>query len=197
MGVAVTAPQAQQLQRLLDELGKWNAAYNLTALRSRADWISHHLLDSLAVAPLLRGKRIADVGTGAGFPGLPLAILRPQCMFTLIDSNGKKIRFVQHAVRTLGLTNVTPLQARVEAVAGAVPFDTVVARALAALPELAGWVRGLCQPGTRVLAMKGKRPDQELAALDYAQWQVEALTPLQVPGLAAERHVVTLRALNL
>ncbi len=197
MGVALTPAQAGQMQRLLDELGKWNQTYNLTAVKSREEWLTQHLLDSLSIAPLLAGGRIADVGTGAGFPGLPQAILYPERTFTLLDSNGKKIRFVQHAVRTLGLTNVRPQQARVEALAPGVPFDTVVARAFAALPELAQAVRGLCGPQTRVLAMKGKRPDQELAALDPRAWHVEAVQRIEVPGLDAERQVVTLRALNL
>ena len=197
MGVALTAAQAGQMQRLLDELGKWNQAYNLTALNGREEWLTHHLLDSLSIAPLLAGGRIADVGTGAGFPGLPLAILYPERTFTLLDSNGKKIRFVQHAVRTLGLTNVIPQQARAEALAPELPFDTVVARAFAALPELAQAVRGLCGPQTRILAMKGKRPDHELAALDPRLWHVEAAQRIEVPGLDAERQVVTLRALNL
>ena len=197
MGVALNAAQAGQMQRLLDELGKWNQAYNLTAMNSREEWVTHHLLDSLSVAPLLSGSRIADVGTGAGFPGLPLAILYPERAFALIDSNGKKIRFVQHAVRTLGLTNVTPQQARAEALTPGSPFDTVVARAFAAMPELAQAVRSLCGPQTRVLAMKGRRPDQELAALDPRSWHVEAVLRIEVPGLDAERQVVTLRALNL
>ena len=197
MGVALAAAQAGQMQRLLDELDRWNQAYNLTALNSREEWVTHHLLDSLSIAPLLTGSRIADIGTGAGFPGMPLAILYPERTFALIDSNGKKIRFVQHAVRNLGLTNVIPQQARAEALTPESPFDTVVARAFAALPELAQAVRGLCGPQTRVLAMKGRRPDQELAALDARLWQVEAVQRVEVPGLDAERQVVTLRALNL
>ena len=197
MGVALAAVQAGRMQRLLDELGRWNQAYNLTALNRREEWVTHHLLDSLSIAPLLAGSRIADVGTGAGFPGMPLAILYPERTFALIDSNGKKIRFVQHAVRTLGLTNVIPQQARAEALTPGSPFDTVVVRAFAALPELARAVRGLCGPQTRVLAMKGRRPDQELAALDERLWQVEAVQRIEVPGLDAERQVVTLRALNL
>lgn len=197
MGVALTRAQAGRMQQLLDELGKWNQAYNLTALRGREQWITHHLLDSLSIAPLLAGDRIADIGTGAGFPGLPLAILYPERTFALVDSNGKKIRFVQHAVRTLGLTNVVAQQARAEALSPGSPFDTVVARAFAALPQLAQAVRGLCGPQTRVLAMKGRRRDEELAALDPRAWQVEAVQRLDVPGLDAERQVVTLRALNL
>ncbi len=192
MGVDLAVPQAQQLRRLLDELEKWNQAYNLTALGTRDEWITHHLLDSLSIAPMLAGKHIADVGTGAGFPGLPLAVLRPDRAFTLIDSNGKKIRFVRHAIRTLGLTNVIAQQERAENLHPAERFDTVIARACAALPELAGWVRGLCGPETRVLAMKGRRPDDELAALERSLWQVTGVAPLRVPGLNAERHVVTL-----
>lgn len=192
MGVDLAPPKAQLLQHLLDELGRWNQAYNLTALSTREEWLTHHLLDSLSVAPLLAGRRIADVGTGAGFPGLVLAVLQPEREFTLIDSNGKKIRFVRHAVRALDLTNVVAEQARAESLRPAEPFDTVVARAFAALPELAERVRDLCGPGTRVLAMKGRRPDDELAALDREQWQVADVMPLRVPGLDAERHVVTL-----
>jgi 16S rRNA (guanine527-N7)-methyltransferase len=192
LGIGLTEPQARQLQQLLDELARWNRAYNLTALEHRADWLTHHLLDSLSVAPWLAGTRIADVGTGPGFPGLPLAVLRPDCHFTLIDSNGKKIRFVEHAVRTLGLANVTPRQARAESLRESPPYDTVLARAFAALPELLAAVRGLCGPSTRVLAMKGRRPDAELAAIDTARWRVDEIVRLEVPGLGAERHLVRL-----
>lgn len=197
MGVSLSSSQAAALDKLLDELARWNQAYNLTALKSRDEWLTHHVLDSLSIVTVLQGRRIADVGTGAGFPGLPLAIALPDREFLLIDSNGKKIRFVEHAARTLGLTNVRTQQARAERVAADPPFDSVVARAFAGLPELAKSVRGLCGPETRVLAMKGRRPDAEIAALDAKRWQVVAVTPLTVPNLGAERHVVTLRALNL
>jgi 16S rRNA (guanine527-N7)-methyltransferase len=153
--------------------------------------LTHHLLDSLSVHPQLQGTRIADVGTGAGFPGLPLAVCNPARQFTLIDANGKKIRFVSHAARHLGLDNVTALQARVESLTPAAPFDTVVARAFAPLPQLLADVAGLCGPATRVLAMKGQRPDAELAALPPA-WRLEDCRTLVVPGLQAERCLLTL-----
>lgn len=180
---------AQSLLRLLDELARWNQAYNLTAITDRAQMLTHHLLDSLSVAPFVQGSTLADVGTGAGFPGLPLALVAPERHCVLIDSNGKKQRFVAHAARTLGLANVEALQARAEEVRPAQPFDTVVARACAALPQLLAWVAPLCGQGTRVLAMKGRVPEEELAAV-AAPWRIERVVPLTVPGLNEERHLI-------
>jgi 16S rRNA (guanine527-N7)-methyltransferase len=188
----VTEDQAAKLLRLLDELAKWNATYNLTAITKREEMITHHLLDSLSVNGDLSGETVADVGTGAGFPGLPLAILNPTRKFTLIDSNNKKVRFVAHAARALGLDNVDAVHARAEAPRTGKPFDTVIARAFAALPELLQKIEPLCGPETRVLAMKGKRPDDEIAAVP-AHWRVIETRPLVVPGLNEERHLVTLR----
>jgi 16S rRNA (guanine527-N7)-methyltransferase len=153
--------------------------------------IRGHLLDSLSAYVELAGSRIADVGTGAGFPGLPLALICPQLSFTLIDSVAKKIRFVSHAARTLALTNVTPLHARAETLAPAAPFDTVLARAYAALPDLLASVQGLCGPGTRVVALKGRYPADELAALPPG-WRLEHSRALSIPGLGAERHILRL-----
>lgn len=153
--------------------------------------VSHHLLDSLSVRAHLRGERIADVGTGAGFPGLPLAVVSPDRQFTLIDSGGKKIRFVAHAARALGLGNVAAVQARAETLRPDAPFDTVTARAFAALPELLAAVDSLCGPHTRVVAMKGRYPQAELAAVSPS-WRVIEVRPLEIPGLDEERHVVTL-----
>jgi 16S rRNA (guanine527-N7)-methyltransferase len=206
LGVSLSAAQADKLLQLLDELAKWNRTHNLTAITERGEMITHHLLDSLSVNAVLEGRNIADVGTGAGFPGLPLAVVNPERAFTLIDSNSKKVRFVAHAARTLGLTNVVAVHARAEAgvpaaragVAAATPsapFDTVVARAFAALPELLEKVAPLCGPQTRVLAMKGKRPDAEIAAVP-SMWQVIETRALDVPGLNAERHVVILGRAN-
>jgi 16S rRNA (guanine527-N7)-methyltransferase len=192
LGIVLSTEQAGQLLRLLDELEKWNRTHNLTAITQRAEMITHHLLDSLAVHSDLEGATVADVGTGAGFPGLPLAVVDAKRAFTLIDSNNKKVRFVAHAARTLGLTSVTAVHARAEASNAARAFDTVVARAFAPLPELLEKVAPLCGPHTRVLAMKGKRPDKEIAGVPDA-WRVIETRPLTVPGLNAERHLVILQ----
>jgi 16S rRNA (guanine527-N7)-methyltransferase len=191
LGVALTAEQAGALLGLLEELERWNRRYNLTAIRSLEAMITHHLLDSLAVSADLAGERIADVGTGAGFPGLPLALCNPQRQFTLIDSTAKKIRFVSHAVALLGLSNVTVLHARVEALAVAAPFDTVVARAFAPLARLLAQVTGLCDAHSRVLAMKGKWPQAELDALP-APWRMISARELAIPALGAARCVIVL-----
>jgi 16S rRNA (guanine527-N7)-methyltransferase len=187
--VALDDTAADALLRLLDELVHWNRAYNLTALTDRAQMLTHHLLDSLSVAPFVQGSTLADVGTGAGFPGLPLALIAPRRRCVLIDSNGKKQRFVAHAARVLRLANVEALQARVEEVRPMQPFDTVVARACAALPQLLAWAVPLCGPHTRVLAMKGRLPDSEIAAVG-PPWVIEQVLPLQVPGLNEERHLI-------
>jgi len=195
LGVELDATQAAALCRLLDELAHWNRSFNLTAITERREMLTHHLLDSLSILPFLKGERVLDIGTGAGFPGLPLAIAAPQRRFVLLDSNGKKIRFVAHAVRTLGLRNVEAVHARAEARGGAAvqgPFDTVVARACAPLPELLRLAESHCAAGTRLLAMKGRRQAEERQGLP-AHWQIEAEHDLQVPGLDGERHVVMLQ----
>ena len=191
LGVALTEHDAARLRQLLEELVRWNQKFNLTGLTDLESMVSHHLLDSLAVHRYLHGAAIADVGTGAGFPGLPLALVNPERRFTLIDSNGKKIRFVSHAVRTLGLMNVEPLQARVETLRPERPFDTVVARAFAALPQMLEAVAPICGRETRVLAMKGKWPQAELDALP-AGWRVAESHTLTVPGLAEARCLIVL-----
>jgi 16S rRNA (guanine527-N7)-methyltransferase len=183
--------KAGRLLELLDELARWNQMYNLTGITAHPAMITHHLLDSLAVNADLAGERVADVGTGAGFPGLPLAVANPHRHFTLIDSTAKKLRFVSHAVELLQLTNVSVLHARVEKMRAEKPFDTVVARAFAPLPRLLETVTPLCGPHTRVLAMKGKWPAAEIAALP-PDWRVSASRELAVPGLDAARCVITL-----
>jgi 16S rRNA (guanine527-N7)-methyltransferase len=191
LGVALTEHDAARLRQLLEELAHWNRRFNLTGITDLESMVSHHVLDSLAVHRHLHGACIADVGTGAGFPGLPLALVNPERRFSLIDSNGKKVRFVSHAVRTLGLMNVEALQARVEALHPERPFDTVLARAFAPLPELLDAVAPLCGSETRVLAMKGKWPQAELDAVPRC-WRVADSQTLTVPGLAEERCLIVL-----
>lgn len=191
LGVALDDQQAKQLSRLLDELEQWNRAYNLTSIETRAAMVTHHLLDSLAASVDLSGTQIADLGTGAGFPGLPLAVVHPDKQFTLIDATAKKVRFVAHAARVLGLNNVLACHARAESMRPEKPFDTIVARAVAPIPKLAALARPLSCPGTRLLAYKGQRPDAELAALP-PDWQMLSVRTLQIPGLDAQRCLVTL-----
>ena len=191
VGVDLTEVDAARLHRLLDELEKWNRTYNLTAITNRDEMVTHHLLDSLAVNADLHGTTIADVGTGAGFPGLPLAVLNPQRRFTLIDSAGKKVRFVSHAAHALGLTNVEGLHARVESLRPETPFDTVVTRAFAALPDMLEKISPLCGTDTHVLAMKGKWPREEIAGIPKG-WRVANSRDLVVPGLDAARCVIVL-----
>ncbi len=191
LGVALSEGDARRLLALLDELARWNRTYNLTAINTPAAMLTHHLLDSLAIHPDLHGTRVADVGTGAGFPGLPLALCNPARHFTLIDSTAKKIHFVSHAAHALGLTNVTVVHARAETLKPEVPFDTVAVRALAPLPQMLAQVAPLCGAQTRVLAMKGRWPTEELAALP-ATWRLAGSRELKVPGLAAARCVIVL-----
>lgn len=182
---------ADRLTALLAELARWNRRFNLTAIRGPSEMVSAHLLDSLSIRPCLQGDSIIDVGTGAGFPGMPLALAEPKRSFVLLDSNGKKIRFVSHMIRELGLTNVEAVQSRCEDYAPGEGFDTVVARALAAIPrllELAGHLVG--RDGV-MLAQKGKYPAAELEDLP-ARWEY-SVTELTVPGMAQRsRHVVSL-----
>jgi len=193
LDVHLDARQLSQLATLASELLRWNKAYNLTAITDPDEVLTHHLLDSLSVHADLTGEEIADVGTGAGFPGLPLAIVNPARRFTLIDTVDKKLRFIDHAVRTLQLTNVVTQHARVEQLRPARAFDTVMARAFAPLPRMIALVAPLCDAHTAVLAMVGRWPPPESEATQFAlpaEWRIVADRPLHVPGLAAERHVL-------
>jgi 16S rRNA (guanine527-N7)-methyltransferase len=194
LGVPLDAAQLAQCERLVAELLRWNKAYNLTSITEPAGVLTHHLLDSLSAQPDLMGTTVADVGTGAGFPGLPLAIVNPERQFTLIDAVDKKLRFIDHAARELGLANVRTLHARVEQTRPASAFDTVITRAFAPLPRLLEWVAPLCDAHTRVVAMKGRwpPPDAEEAGPLPAGWQLDAIRPVIVPGLGAQRHILVL-----
>lgn len=189
MGVDLDGAQAEAMLRLTGELREWNKRINLTAITGPADMVDKHLLDSLSVQPLLHGRRVADIGTGAGFPGLPLAIVNPRRSFTLIEATGKKCLFVRHAVELLGIGNVEVIQARAENWKPKAPFDCVIARALGKLADFVRVAGHLCARDGRMLAMKGRHPTAEMHALP-AGWRVLALHDLRVPGLAAERCVV-------
>lgn len=189
---APSAASVEQLATLIEELERWGRRINLTAIRDRRASVSGHVLDSLAVRPYLHGRRVVDIGTGAGFPGLPLAIVEPAREFLLLDSNGKKVGFVQHIIGRLGLKNATALKARAEDYAPGERFDTVIARALASiarLTELGGHLVG--EDGV-LLALKGKLPAEELKDLPDL-WEY-SVTELKVPGLEDRaRHVILLR----
>jgi 16S rRNA (guanine527-N7)-methyltransferase len=179
----------------LGELAKWNKAYNLTAIRNPQEMVVRHIVDSLSAAPLLRGTRILDAGTGAGLPGIPLALCYPDRQFMLLDSNGKKIRYVQHVAGELGLTNVLPVQVRVESYEVEERFDTVISRAFTALADFVSNSGHLIKSDGCLLAMKGKLPEAELQALPPG-WQATNIEPVNVPGLAAERHIIVLEPLS-
>lgn len=191
LGIAVDAPQVDSLLAFLDLLEKWNAVYNLTAIRDRKLWVSHHLLDSLSVAGFLGSGSVIDVGTGAGFPGLPLALVAPGNAFTLLDSSQKRTAFLDQTVRQLGVHNATVARARVEEFSPAAPFDVAISRAFADLADFARLCAPLVRTGGLLLAMKGLRPDEELARVP-SPMRVRETIPLHVPGLGATRHLVVL-----
>ena len=191
IGIALDTAGAETLLELVDELEAGNAQFNLTAIRDRLGMLRKHVLDSLTLQPYLRGMRIADIGTGAGFPGLPLAILNPQRRFTLVEATGKKARFVEQTALRLGCDNVQVEHARAESYRPFELFDTVMARALSSLADFAAYAGHLCAPDGRLLAMKGKRPDDEISALPKS-FRVLAVHRLKVPGLDDERHLVEL-----
>lgn len=178
-----------RLIRFVELLLQWNQAYNLTAVRDPAEMLVKHVLDSLVVLPYVHGTPVEDVGSGAGLPGIPLAVALPDTRFTLLDSNGKKTRFMTHAVAELGLRNVEVVQARVEGYRPPVPFATVLSRAFASLADFLKLAGGGCAPGGRLLAMKGARPAEELREIPPG-YRVLGVHPLKVPGLGAERCVV-------
>lgn len=191
LGIALTGAQATQLLRLLDELDDWNQRMNLTAIRERGQQITKHLLDSLSIQPYLRGERILDVGTGAGFPGLPLALVNPDRQFTLLDSTAKKLKFIDHAAQLLGLSNVQTVHARAEAYEPSKRFDIVMSRAVGHVVKFIHWSAHLTVGGGRLLAMKGRYPQDELEKLPNG-WKLAGVHRLSVPGLDEERHLVEL-----
>ena len=180
-----------QLEAFIDLLGKWNRVFNLTAVRDPHSMLIRHILDSLAVLPFLTEGRLLDVGTGAGLPGLPIAIVRPGLSVTLLDASAKKLRFVRQAVSELGVGNVEVAQTRLQEYQPARSFDMVISRAVAKLNELHRQTARLVRPGGRVLFMKGKLPEQEIRELALGDETLH-LESLRVPGSTAERHLLWL-----
>ena len=189
LGLPLGAQQLQQLVDYLALLAKWNKAYNLTAIRDEVQMVTRHLLDSLAISGHITGERLIDVGSGAGLPGVPLAIVFPHREFLLVDSNGKKTRFLFQVKTALRLDNMEVCQARVETLQVARPFDTVLSRAFASLPDMIRDCRHLLAPEGRLLAMKGAYPAQELESVGKTGASV-AVHSITVPGLDEQRHLV-------
>lgn len=186
--LGLPAALAPRLLAFQAELEKWNFAYNLTAIRDPAEMVTRHLLDSLALLPLLRG-RVLDVGAGPGLPCIPCAIAAPELLFTGLDSNGKKARFMRHAQRTLKLENLTVIEGRVEAVPAESRYDTVTSRAFASLADFFTLTRHLVADDGQWVAMKGKLEPQEQAAIP-ADVEILEVRRLAVPGLDEARHAV-------
>jgi len=190
LGLAASAHAVEQLLDYLELLSRWNAAYNLTAVRDPLAMVTSHLLDSLAVADLVRSERLADIGSGAGLPGIPLAILAPERQVTLIDANGKKTRFLREAVRALRLVNVRIEAQRVENLSG--EFDTVTARAFASIADMLRLAGHLLAADGILLALKGQLHKEEILGLPEG-FVVSDVKALRVPGLAAARHAVIIQ----
>lgn len=194
LGVELSVQQHEQLLAYLALLIKWNKAYNLTAVRDPNEMVSRHLLDSLSVVPFVTeaGDNWLDVGSGGGMPGIPLAILFPERQFTLLDSNGKKTRFLTQVKLELKLANLQVIHSRVEEFRPEQPFSGICSRAFSSLEDFSNWTRHLGDGSTQWLAMKGVHPDDELQALP-ADFRLTATHVLKVPGCQGQRHLLILR----
>ncbi len=191
LNLSLPAADQQKLIEYIELLHLWNQTYNLTAIRALEDMVTKHLLDSLSIVPYLQGKAILDVGSGAGLPGIPLAVYHADKHFVLIDSCAKKIRFLTQAQQRLQLSNLTLVHTRVEDFAAKSGFDTIISRAFAAMPEMVVKVEHLCVKQGVILAMTGLYPQAEIEAVQAMGWRVR-VERLQVPYLQAQRHVVSM-----
>jgi 16S rRNA (guanine527-N7)-methyltransferase len=188
LDIDLSAAQTQKLLAYLTLLVKWNRAFNLTAVKDPLAMVERHLLDSLAVLAYVDGQDVLDLGTGAGLPGIPLALLRPETRFVLLDSNNKKIRFIRQVVLELGIENIQPVCERVEHFVPQRPFDIIIARAFSSLPNMLELTKHLRQPGCRLLAMKGVVPEMEIDQL--TDCRTVRIIPLVLPFNKAERHLI-------
>ena len=191
-GISLTDHQKNQLVGYVDMLHKWNKAYNLTSVRDPNEMLVRHILDSIVVAPSLKGERFIDVGTGPGLPGIPLSIVRPDAHFTLLDSLGKRVRFLRQVQHELALTNITPVQSRVEAFPAEPPFDGVISRAFASLNDMVSWCHHLPAANGHFYALKGLAQKEEMESLPEGYDIVEVIE-LHVPRLEGERHLVVIK----
>jgi len=196
MGLHLDLATQSRLLSYVALMQKWNKVYNLTAVRDPEKMITQHLLDSLAVLPHIAGRRVIDVGTGPGLPGIPLALANPALEVTLLDSNHKKTSFLRQACLELGLNNATVACERVEAWRPEEKYDVVISRAFSDLAEFASLALHLCGDMGLMLAMKGIYPHEELTRLP-ATVVLQGVEPLKVPGLDAERHLVLLRPIKM
>ncbi|EBR9742395.1 16S rRNA (guanine(527)-N(7))-methyltransferase RsmG [Salmonella enterica subsp. enterica serovar Agona] len=192
-GISLTDHQKTLLAAYVDMLHKWNKAYNLTSVRDPNEMLVRHILDSIVVAPYLQGQRFIDVGTGPGLPGIPLAIVLPDAHFTLLDSLGKRVRFLRQVQHELKLENITPVQSRVEAYPSEPPFDGVISRAFASLNDMVSWCHHLPGEKGRFYALKGQLLGDEIASLPD-NFSVESVEKLRVPQLEGERHLVIIKS---
>lgn len=191
--ITLTDQQKQALIGYVDLLHKWNKAYNLTSVRDPEQMLVRHIMDSIVVAPYLKGSRFIDVGTGPGLPGIPLSIVLPNAHFTLLDSLGKRVRFLKQVQHELQLSNITPVQSRVEEFHTEVPFDGVISRAFASINDMLEWCHHLPAPERgRFYALKGVVPEDEWQTLPK-NIVVEAVQKLEVPHLEGERHLIVLK----
>jgi len=197
---------------LIENLLKWNKKINLTAIKNPSDAVTKHLLDSIALLPLVKALQrntndddthpfsVLDVGTGAGFPGLPLALFTPNINYTLVDSNNKKISFIRRMTTLLNLSNVEAVHSRIQDIKSEAPFNIITARAFADVNDLLNWLPEVYDENTQVLAMKGKLPEEELSTLKAgllaSQWELLEIVALEVPNLDAERCVLRLSPVN-
>jgi len=190
--LSVDDKQREQLVGYVRLLDKWNKAYNLTSVRNPMEMLVKHIMDSIVVSPHLFGERLIDVGTGPGLPGIPLAIMNPDKQFFLLDSLGKRIRFIKQVLHELGINNVTTVQSRVEEFQPEEKFDVVLSRAFASITDMVEWCQHLPKRDTgQFLALKGQLPQQEIDQLP--EWcSVIEIKALQVPELEGERHLVVL-----
>ena len=191
----ITDAQASQLIQLVELLIKWNKAYNPTSVRDPAQMLVKHIMDSIVVSPHLEGNSFIDVGTGPGLPGLPLAILNPGRHFVLLDSLGKRLRFIRQAILSLGLKNVEIVQSRVEEYNPEIGFDCVLSRAFASLEDMLSWCHHLPNDNGHFLALKGQYPESEITNLDSKFKFIESVT-LQVPQLDGERCLVKVKRVS-